>query len=44
MKLFVDSSAFAKRYVFEDGSKMMEDLLQRASQLALCAIMMPEII
>ncbi len=44
MKLFVDSSAFAKRYVFEDGTKIIEDLLQRASQLALCTIVVPEII
>ncbi|MBW2107566.1 MAG: hypothetical protein JRI36_02710 [Deltaproteobacteria bacterium] len=26
MKLFVDSSAFAKRYVFEDGSEIVDDL------------------
>jgi predicted nucleic acid-binding protein len=44
MKLFVDSSAFAKRYVLEDGSEIIEDLLQRASQLALCIILVPEII
>ena len=44
MKLFVDSSAFAKRYVLEDGSEMIEDLLQRVSQLALCSILVPEII
>ena len=44
MKLVVDSSAFAKRYVFEDGSKTVDRLLQQASQLALCAILVPEII
>ncbi len=44
MKLFVDSSAFAKRYVLEDGSEIVEDLLHRASQLALCTILVPEII
>jgi predicted nucleic acid-binding protein len=44
MKLVVDSSAFAKRYVFEDGSKIVDRLLQQASQLALCAILVPEII
>ena len=44
MKLCVDSSAFAKRYVFEDGSEMIERLLQGASQLALCTILVPEII
>ncbi len=44
MKLFVDSSAFAKRYVLEDGSEFIDHLLQRASQLALCTILVPEII
>ena len=44
MKLVVDSSAFAKRYVFEDGSKIVDRLLQQASQLALCSILVPEII
>ncbi|MBA4391359.1 MAG: VapC toxin family PIN domain ribonuclease [Syntrophus sp. (in: bacteria)] len=44
MKLVVDSSAFAKRYVFEDGSEIVDRLLRQASQLALCAILVPEII
>ncbi|MBW1801225.1 MAG: type II toxin-antitoxin system VapC family toxin [Deltaproteobacteria bacterium] len=44
MKLLVDSSAFAKRYVLEDGSDIIEHLLQSASQLALCTILVPEII
>ena len=44
MKLSVDSSAFAKRYVLEDGSEIIEHLLQGASQLALCTISVPEII
>jgi predicted nucleic acid-binding protein len=44
MKLVVDSSAFAKRYVLEDGSEILDRLLQQASQLALCAILVPEII
>jgi len=44
MKLFCDSSAFAKRYVLEDGSETLDRLLQRASQLALCTILVPEII
>ncbi len=44
MKLFVDSSAFAKRYVLEDGSVKIDHLLQGASQLALCIILVPEII
>ncbi len=44
MKLVVDSSALAKRYVLEDGSEIVDQLLQRASQLALCTILVPEII
>jgi predicted nucleic acid-binding protein len=44
MKLLVDSSAFAKRYVEEYGSEEMEVFLQRASELALCIILVPEII
>ncbi len=44
MKLMVDSSAFAKRYVLEKGSESIDHFLQRASQLALCIILLPEII
>jgi len=44
MKLICDASAFAKRYVLEDGSETLDHLLQRASQLALCTIVVPEII
>jgi len=44
MKLVVDSSAFAKRYVQEDGSEDMDLFLQRTSDLALCIILVPEII
>lgn len=44
MKLVCDSSAFAKRYVLEDGSEILNHLLQRTAQLALCTIVVPEII
>lgn len=44
MKLLVDSSAFAKRYVQENGSEEIETYLQSASELALCIILVPEII
>lgn len=44
MKLSVDSSAFAKRYVQEDGSEQIEGYLQQASELALCILLVPEII
>lgn len=44
MKLAVDSSAFAKRYVQEVGSDQLYQILQNASELALCVILVPEII
>jgi len=44
MKLLVDSSAFAKRYVQEYGSEDVEGFLQRASELALCILLLPEIV
>ena len=44
MKLVVDSSAFAKRYIQEEGSEDIDLFLQRASDLALCIILVPEII
>ena len=44
MKLLVDSSVFAKRYVREEGSEDIDLFLQRASDLALCIILLPEII
>jgi len=44
MKLAVDSSAFAKRYVLEAGSDQLYQILQNATDLALCIISVPEII
>ena len=44
MKLAVDSSSFAKRYVQEVGSNNLDRLLESASELALCVILVPEII
>ena len=44
MKLLVDSSAFAKRYVQEYGSEEIDIFLKRATELALCIILLPEII
>jgi uncharacterized protein len=44
MKLVVDSSAFAKRYVLEAGSETVDRILLQASQLALCAILVPEVV
>ena len=44
MKTFFDSSAFAKRYVEEDGSDTVEQLCGKATELALSVICAPEII
>ncbi|MFH1115941.1 MAG: type II toxin-antitoxin system VapC family toxin [Pseudomonadota bacterium] len=44
MKLVVDSSSLAKRYVQEFGSDKLDCLLQNASELALCIIVVPEIV
>ncbi len=44
MKVLVDSSALAKRYVLEEGSEILDRILQSASQLALCIMLVPEII
>lgn len=44
MKLLVDSSAFAKRYVQENGSEQIGNYLQQTTELALCIILMPEIL
>jgi len=44
MKLVVDSSSLAKRYVQEFGSEKLDCLLQNASELALCIILVPEIV
>lgn len=44
MKTFFDSSAFAKRYVEEEGSEIVEQLCGKASELALAVICVPEIV
>lgn len=44
MKLAVDSSSLAKRYVQEIGSEKLDRLLQNAAKLALCIILVPEIV
>ena len=43
MKLAVDSSSFAKRYVQEVGSDKLDRFLERASELAFCVILAPEV-
>ncbi|MBN1423687.1 type II toxin-antitoxin system VapC family toxin [Candidatus Fermentibacteria bacterium] len=44
MRTFFDSSAFAKRYVNEEGSNLVELLCADAAALALSVICVPEII
>jgi predicted nucleic acid-binding protein len=44
MKTFLDSSAFAKRFVDEAGSDDVEDACAHASELGLSVICVPEII
>lgn len=44
MKLFLDTSAYAKRYVAESGSDKLFALCQRADSLAVSVICLPELI
>ncbi|KAA3618734.1 MAG: PIN domain-containing protein [Calditrichaeota bacterium] len=44
MKIFFDSSAFAKRYIEESGSAEIDALCQKASSVGLSVICIPEII
>ena len=44
MKLFLDSSAFAKRFIEEPGSRAVEELCRRADELGLSVICVPEIV
>ncbi len=44
MKTFFDSSAFAKRYIEEKGSHLVDDICQDADELSISVICIPEII
>lgn len=44
MRTFFDSSAFAKRYVLEDGSQIVEDICIETSSLGISIICIPELI
>jgi predicted nucleic acid-binding protein len=44
MKLFLDSSAFAKRFVDEPGSELVQSLCSRADELGLSVLCVPEIV
>lgn len=44
MRVFFDSSAFAKRYVHEAGSEAVLDWCNKATELCLAAIAVPELV
>ncbi len=44
MRTFLDSSAFAKRYVDEAGSQTVDDICLRSTELSLSVICIPEIL
>lgn len=44
MRVFLDSSAFAKRYIEEAGSQPVDDVCQEATELCLSVICIPELI
>jgi len=44
MRIFFDSSAFAKRYIEEPGSKKVENLCAQATELGVSSICLPEVI
>jgi predicted nucleic acid-binding protein len=44
MKVFFDSSAFAKRYIVEPGSDKVEKICSQSSMLGVSSICLPEII
>ena len=44
MKVFFDSSAFAKRYIVEPGSDKVERICSQSSMLGVSLICLPEII
>ncbi len=44
MKTFFDSSSFAKRYIEEKGSQLVDDVCRDAEELSISVICIPEII
>ncbi|MHB1949944.1 MAG: type II toxin-antitoxin system VapC family toxin [Acidiferrobacteraceae bacterium] len=44
MRVFLDTSAFAKRYVAEQGSDKVVKVCQQADSLVVCVICLPELI
>jgi hypothetical protein len=44
MKALFDTSAFAKRYIEENGSDIVTELCQKTNELYLCSLCVPEFI
>ena len=44
MKVYLDSSSFAKRFVEEEGSDKVEELCSQAAELGLSVICVPEVV
>ena len=44
MNTFFDTSAFAKRYIFEKGSDAVDDICMASTSVGLCIICIPELI
>jgi uncharacterized protein len=44
VRTFFDSSSFAKRYIEEKGSQLVDDICQEATELSISMICIPEII
>ncbi len=44
MRVFIDTSAYAKRFVEEVGSEEVDDLFSEATELGVSIILLPEII
>jgi predicted nucleic acid-binding protein len=44
MKVFFDSSAFAKRYIAEPGSDKVEQICSESTELGVSSICLPEIV
>jgi len=44
LKVSLDSSSFAKRFVNEDGSDVIEAICMQADALGLCVICLPEVV
>lgn len=44
MKVFLDSSALAKRYIQEKGSEQVDRILKKASSLGLSILCLPEVV